>query len=143
METIRSSTVKAAKPHICCFCGCEIPKGERYECDVNVFDGKPYTWRSHIRCKELCGKIWDYVEPDEGMNGDEFCEAVENLMYTFYCPFHCDEYDKETCDCDRGFDADVCVKRFASFMEIRELMLANEPNRGLCWRMVITGGRKA
>ena len=136
METIRTAIVKARRIHTCDYCGCEIPKGERYKRSVNVFDGKPYTWKSHLRCAELCGKIWDYVDPDEGMTGDDFICAVQDLMCTFYCPFHCDEYDRDTQDCDRGFDADVCVKRFAKFMETHELDLVNEPNRGLCWRML-------
>lgn len=142
MQTIKSAIVMSAKPHICDYCGCEIPKGERYEKQTNVCDGRMYTWRAHLYCKALCSKIWNYVDPDEGMTGYEFCDAVRELMSTFYCPFHCDEYEDNIQDCDRGFDADVCVKRFAKFMEIRELMLVNEPNRGLCWRMVITGGRK-
>ena len=135
METIRTAKVKARKRHTCDYCGCEIPKGEQYKRSVNVTDGRPYTWKSHLRCAELCGKIWDYVDPDEGMTSDAFCDAVRELADTFYCPFHCDEYDPDTQDCERGFDDNVCTKRFAKFMENREMQLIQDPNRGLCWRI--------
>ena len=137
MQTIKSCKVKSRKAHVCDFCGCEIPKGERYKRSVNVFDGRPYTWKSHLRCAELCGKIWNYVDPDDnGMTSDEFYEAVQDLALTFYCPFHCEEYDRDTQDCERGLDANVCIKRFAQFMENHELELVNDHNRGMCWRMV-------
>ena len=136
MQTIRRKEVKARKPHYCDLCSAVIRKGELHEVQTNVFDGKPYTWRTHIHCQSLCGKIWNYVDPDEGMAGDEFCDAVQDLISTFYCPFNCDEYDRETGDCDRGFDADVCVKRFSQFMDTRELLPVKDPDRGMCWRMV-------
>ena len=135
METIRTAKVKARKRHTCDYCGCEIPKGEKYEVQTNVCDGRVYTWRAHIHCQDLCDKIWNYVDPYEGMSDSEFCDAVQDLMSTFYCPFHCDEYEDNTQDCDRGFDSDVCVKRFAKFMENREMQLIRDPNRGLCWRI--------
>ena len=135
---IKHSIVTARKPHVCDYCGCEIHKGERHEVQTNVRDGRLYRWRAHLHCQTLCSEIWDYVDPDEGMTGDEFCDAVRQLMSTFYCPFHCDEYDRDTQDCDRDFDADVCVKRFAKFMESRTLTLVHEPDCGLCWRMTAT-----
>ena len=135
METIRTAIVKARRIHVCDYCSCEIPKGERYEVQTNECNGKLYTWRAHLHCKELCGKIWDYVEPDEGMSGDDFYDAVRDLAHTFYCPFHCDEYDRDTQDCERGFEDNVCIKRFAKFMENREMQLIQDPNRGLCWRI--------
>lgn len=135
MENIRTAIVKARKRHTCDYCGCEIPNGEKYEHSVNVTDGRTYTWKSHLRCAELCGKIWNYVDPYEGMTSDAFYDAVRELADTFYCPFHCDEYDRDTQDCERGFEDNVCIKRFAKFMENREMQLIQDPNRGLCWRI--------
>lgn len=136
METIRTSIVKARKQHTCDYCGGKIPKGEEYKRSVNVCDGRPYTWKSHLSCARLCGEIWDYVYPDEGMTSVAFCDAVCELANTFYCPFHCDEYDNDIQDCNRGFDYDVCVDRFAKFMENRELEPILDHDRGLCWRIV-------
>lgn len=136
METIRTAIVKASKQHTCDYCGSKIPKGERYKRSVNTIDGRLYTWKSHLSCAKLCGKIWDYVDPDEGMTSDEFRDAVCELANTFYCPFHCDEYDNDIQDCDRGFDYDVCVERFAKFMWDKELELILNPNSILCWRIV-------
>lgn len=140
METIRTSIVKARKQHTCDYCGGKISKGEKYKHIINVCDRRPYTWRSHLSCAKLCGKIWNYVDPDEGMESDAFCEAVYELANTFYCPFHCDEYDKDLHDCDSGFDYDVCVERFAKFMEDRELETILDPNHGLCYQIVKNEG---
>ena len=136
MNVISRKVVKARKDYHCDFCGCKIPKGERHDCSINKQNGELYTWRTHLHCQTLCDKIWNYVDPDEGMTSDEFINAIRELADTFYCPFHCDKFDKETLECESEFDDDVCVKRFAKFMETHELELVNEPNRGLCWRMV-------
>ena len=136
MQMIRCKRRKARKEYYCDLCGGKILKDECYERQINQFDGRMYTWRTHLHCQNLCSKIWNYVDPDEGMTGDEFCDAVQDLMSTFYCPFHCDEYDRDTQDCDRGFDTDVCVKRFAQFMETRELLPVRDPNRRFYYRIV-------
>ena len=139
MNTIRSKHVKARKNHVCDLCGCVIQKGETYEHQVNMQDGRVYDFRAHLHCQELSSAIWNYVDPDEGMTLDYFQDAVQTLAYTFFCPFHCDKWDKELGYCD-DFDCDSCIKRFANFMETRELQLIREPNRGMCWRIVEKGG---
>ena len=139
METIRESVVRSRKRHTCNLCGGIIPARAEYNMQINVYDGRLYTWRTHLHCQSLCGKIWNYVDPDEGMTYDRFQEAVAQLMHTFYCPYHCDEYFKQDDDCDRGFDAE-CVRLFAQFMEPRALFLVKEPNGFMCWRVAMTGG---
>lgn len=66
---IKCFIVTARKPHVCDYCDCEIRKGERHEVQTNMRDGRVYRWRAHLHCQALCSKIWDYVDPDEGMNG--------------------------------------------------------------------------
>lgn len=139
MNVVSRKEVKARKDYHCDFCGCKIPKGERHDCSINKQDGELYTWRTHLHCQILCDKIWNYVDPDEGMTSDQFIDAVRELADTFYCPFHCAKFDKETRDCD-DFDNDSCVKKFADFMKSRELLLVRDPNRGLCWRLVVKEG---
>ena len=137
METIRTATVKARRIHVCDYCGCEIPKGERYKRSVNVFDGKPYTWKSHLRCAELCGKIWDYVDPDEGMTGESFIDAVQDLIHPFYCPFHCDEYDRDTLD--REYKRDMAAG-LGDVDVPKNYYIDDDPDKGplLRWRSSAT-----
>ena len=143
MEVIERRNVRARKDHRCDLCGCVIAKGELHEWQKNKCNGELYVFRVHLHCQELSGKIWDYVDPDEGMCDDEFYDALLALASIFYCPFHCDEYEEDMCDCDRGFDADVCVRRFAKFMESRELRLLKDFDGVTRWRMVkVEGGGK-
>lgn len=135
MEMLSCKIVKARKEHLCNMCATKIAKGERYEHQTNKCDGRIYEWRTHLHCKKICSEIWDYVDPDEGMTGDDFRDAVKELMHQFYCPCACTEYIKAFGDCERGFDREVCVKRFAQFMETHELQKASGED-GQRWRMV-------
>jgi hypothetical protein len=141
MEVIRTNINIARKEHRCSFCGCKISKGEQYRHSTNKCDGSLYVWKEHLHCADLCNEIWDYVDPDDGMTSDDFCDAIKELAHTFYCPFHCDKFDKETRDCD-GFDNDSCVRKFAEFMQSRELRLVLDPNCGMCWRLTKKEGAK-
>ena len=135
MEVIRTKIRKARKEYRCSFCGCKISKGEQYRHSTNKCDGSLYVWRDHLHCAALCSEIWDYVDPDDGMTSEDFCDAIKELAHTFYCPFHCDKFDKEHDDCDKFFDYDSCVRKFADFMKTRYLTLVNDKNLGMCWRI--------
>jgi hypothetical protein len=138
MQTIKHKVVKARKEHRCDFCGYKISKGETYDYSLNKGDGGDlYYWRTHAHCEELCGAIWDYVDPYAGMTYDEFNEGVEELMTTFYCPFHCDKFDKDACECDifYGDGGDNCIRKFAEFMRTRKVDLVLE-NGILKWRVI-------
>ena len=137
---IKSKVLKARKEHHCYFCGGRISKGERYNKSINKnLDGQLFIWKSHIHCGELCDKIWDYVDPYDGMTSDDFSDAVRELADTFYCPYHCEKYNNNNKDCDEFFDNDTCVRKFAEFMKTRKLKLVNDPNLGMCWRIVKKG----
>ena len=135
MITLTHKHVKARKPHHCDLCGCVIQKGEVYERQSNVADGQLYTFRAHLHCQDLSSAIWNYVDPDEGMTGDYFQDAVQALADTFYCRFHCDKWNKEKQDCECRFSTDTCIKAFAKFMEKRELFLVKD-SLGMCWKLV-------
>ena len=142
METLEQKKVKALKDHVCDYCGCKIHKGEMHEYQRNKSDGRLYTWRCHLHCQSLCSKMWNYVDPDNGMNSDEFIDSARELMCAFYCPGHCDKYDKELEDCNDEFDEDSCIRRFAEFMEGKELMLIAN-NNGMFWQLTeVEDGKK-
>lgn len=126
----------ARKEHICDFCGCKIEPGERYEIETGFFDCRPYTWKSHIHCRDLCAKLWDYADPDEpGMTSSDFMDAAQNAMSVFYCPYHCPKYKVEEHGCDDAFNEGTCLPEFAKFMKDKHLFLTQSENGILCWTL--------
>ena len=133
MEMLAQCSRKARKRHSCGFCGRTIEKGERYKEQRCIGDGGPYVFRSHERCQRVSNAIWDYVDPDNGMTQDEFCDAVNELMSTFFCPFRCDRFDKEDGECKGGRLGTDCIAKFDEYLKTHELVL--DTNHPWAWRM--------
>jgi len=77
VETIQEpKKVKAIKEHICCFCGGEIKKGERYEYGVFKYD-EIYAWKNHIHCGILVSWLDMEDRCDEGVSEQSFHESIE------------------------------------------------------------------
>ena len=133
MEMLTQCFRKARKRYSCGFCGRTIEKGERYKEQRCIGDGGPYVFRSHERCQRVSNAIWDYVDPDNGMTQDEFCDAVNELMSTFFCPFRCDRFDKENGECKEGRFGTNCTAKFDEYLKTHELVL--DTNHPWAWRM--------
>lgn len=133
MEMLTRCFRKARKRHSCGLCGRPIEKGERYEEQRCIGDGGPYTFRAHERCQRISDAIWDYVDPDNGMTQDDFCDAVNGLMRTFYCPFRCDRFDKENVECREGRRGTGCIAKFDEYLKTHKLVL--DANHPWAWRM--------
>ena len=133
MEMLTQYFRKAHKRHSCGFCGRTIEKGERYKEQRCIGDGGPYVFRSHERCQRVSNAIWDYVDPDNGMTQDEFCDAVNELMSTFFCPFRCDRFDKENGECKEGRLGTDCIAKFDEYLKTHQLVL--DTNHPWAWRM--------
>lgn len=74
MESISSKHVVARKEHFCDFCNGIIKKGEKYNNQVNKFEGVPYTWRSHEHCLELINEL--DMDTDDGVTDQAFSDYV-------------------------------------------------------------------
>ena len=133
MEMLTRCFRKASKRHSCGLCGRTIEKGERYEELRCVGGGGPYVFRSHERCQRVSDAIWDYVDPDDGMTRDEFCNAVNGLMPTFVCPFRCDRFDKETGECMEDRLCTDCIAKFDEYLKTHRLVL--DTGQPWSWRM--------
>ena len=120
MTTLTNKRVKARKEHICNFCGNKIPRGETYNYSTHVFDGQVYSWRSHAKCDDLCSAIWDFVDPDEGMTYELFCDNLREIADTFVCP-ECPYRDKEADDCDCSLEM-KCIGVIHEFFEKYKLV---------------------
>ena len=103
----------ARKEHRCNFCGCIIRPGERYKLSV-LFDGEIYEWKSHAKCDYVSGEIWDYADPDEGMDSDCFYEACSDVCRTFVCP-DCGKWDTDCCD------ESFCLDKLYDLLQTKEL----------------------
>ena len=75
VEIINATEIRTArKAHVCNWCGCTIPVGEKYMTGVFKYDGMIYSWKNHKRCDELVAKL--NMEGDEGVTGEDFYEYI-------------------------------------------------------------------
>ena len=74
MQTISEPRqVKARKAHVCNWCGCTIPVGEKYNTATYKYD-EVYIWKSHLKCMDLVNAL--NMEGDEGISGETFYEYI-------------------------------------------------------------------
>ena len=117
-ELLARKDRKARKDHMCDLCGETIKKGEVYEWSKSIYDGTIYEWFIHKKCGIVSDAIWDYVCPDEGMTGQQFCDGCQEVCQIFICP-DCPKYDKETEECED--DVTYCIDKMAEFFETHVL----------------------
>lgn len=103
-ELLRSAIRTARKLHRCSLCCEEIKPGEKYGYDTYKFDGQIYAWKTHLECNAVSSFLLDYVDPDDGMTSDDFCEACADVCRVFVCP-DCEHFDSEHAE-----DGDYCRK---------------------------------
>ena len=54
-----SAIIAARKPHVCCECGREIPKGSQHYWCHGKWDGEFETFRRCLDCHRLCERLSD------------------------------------------------------------------------------------
>lgn len=134
VEEISKCVRKARKPHRCDYCGETIEKGERYQIATLKFDGELYNWRNHERCGRIAAEIWDFIDPDEGMSEDDFCEGCQEICRTFICPWHCTEFDREAGECRK--DESFCTKKMDEYFKTHDLIRDRESGNLFTWKCV-------
>lgn len=117
-ELLSKKDRKSRKDHKCDLCGKIIHKGETYTWSKNVYDGTIYEWHEHKNCSEVCGAIWDYVDPDEGMSDQDFHDGCQEICQIFVCP-DCPRHNKEYEECED--DESYCINKMAEFFKTRRL----------------------
>lgn len=135
IEVLSRCTVRARRPHVCDYCGHVIAQCEQYSRACNKFDGRLYTWRSHLHCDRLASALWDYVDPDEGMDMYTFRDAVQTVMAEHYCPGNCPLWDKND-GCLAGNNMTTCLRRFDEFMQAHMFAHVRKPSGIRVWEMV-------
>lgn len=86
-ETLRNTEPKSRKEYKCDFCCGIIKLGEKYNCQTNAYEGKIYTWRSHINCSKIASHLDMYSHDcDGGVDEYQFSENINeeynHLMWT-------------------------------------------------------------
>lgn len=117
-ENLTHETRKARKSHRCDWCNGAIEKGESYEYQTYIWDGHIYDWKSHEACSRVVSAIWDYADPDDGMDSDSFYDSCHEVCQKFICP-DCPKWDKEIDDCE---DEELfCIDKMDEFFKTHEL----------------------
>ena len=122
---------KAMKPHLCDYCGGFIDKGETYDYQKTIYDGRFYEWRVHLACARVASAIWDYCDPDEGMSDQEFQDGCREVCERFICP-DCPEWDEEYKFCNK--DETYCIDRMDEFFKTRVLYRAGRQAYYETWK---------
>ena len=121
MEILASKERKARKEHRCDYCGEIIKKGEAYDWSKNIYEGTLYEWKGHKQCSFLCSQLWDYADPDEGMDEELFQDSLHDFCRAFVCP-DCEKWDREYQCCDD--DLEYCIDKAYELLQTHTLYRA-------------------
>lgn len=122
-QNLTDKDVIARKEHICDWCNQKINKGEKYNYQTFIFDGEFCEWHSHLACSNVVSAIWDYADPYDGMDSDEFIDTCHEVCREFICP-DCPKWDKEYLDCND--DEAYCIDKMDDFFKTHELYATRE-----------------
>ena len=136
-QSLEHKNVIARKEHTCDWCGNVIKKGEEYWRQKYIYDGDFYEWHSHLACSRIVSAIWDYCDPDEGMDEDQFQEGCAEVCGRFICP-DCPEWNNEYEDCNK--DETYCLDRMDEFFKTHELYKAERKAYYNIWKCREKGG---
>lgn len=117
-ENIKHKDVVARKQHTCDWCNGTIEKGETYHYQAFKFDGEFCEWHSHLACSRVASAIWDYVDPYDGMDEDQFDEGCADVCREFIC-HDCKNWNEEFEDCE--MDIPYCIDKMDEFFKTHEL----------------------
>lgn len=75
-----SNNVKSTrKPHICAYCGGEMPPGSRALNEHGIFDGRAFSRYCCQACEPFIGDFWDYADGEAYRIDEEFWEWVRDF----------------------------------------------------------------
>ena len=131
LKLIDRKARRANKEHRCRYCGRLIQKGEKYEWSKNSWDDKLYEFHCHEKCAAIAEAIWDYADPDDGMDDDLFQHTCQEVCQTFVCP-DCPKYDTDIEDCCD--DETYCIDRLSEFFTDNEMYRAGRRGYGEEWK---------
>ena len=85
---------KARKNHKCSYCSRIISKDEPYRDDLCKDGIDIYHWKSCPKCAFFAHELWDYIDPDWGLDGDGLNDGMTSFLQEFICP-NCENWNKD------------------------------------------------
>lgn len=111
---------KARKNHKCNYCSKTIEVGESYK-DGLCKDGIDiYHWKSCPKCGFFAHELWDYIDPDWGLDGDGLVDGMDNFLREFICP-NCENWSKDYQECDEDNNSYECKDKIYNILKIKKL----------------------
>ena len=129
-QSLTNKDVIARKEHQCDWCRQKINKGELYNYQTFIFDGDFRDWHSHLACSRVVTAIWDYCDPDDGLDSWGFDEGCADICREFICP-DCENW-KEESGCER--DESYCIDKMDEFFKDHELYRAGRKGYTEIWK---------
>lgn len=73
---------RARKAYRCGLCWSQINPGDHYAFQVNVWDGRVYTWRDCLPCERdgVIDLVQSWWSPDDGVTADEASEWASEAV---------------------------------------------------------------
>jgi hypothetical protein len=82
IEVMKRETPKARIKHRCSWCSGVIEKGEVYDKQTILLDGRFYDWKSHKLCMKIVSFLDMYSYDDGyGVGRDDFVDAITEYHY--------------------------------------------------------------
>ena len=123
IEIISESTHKARIKHKCDYCNCDIKRGEIYWRSFLKDGGYTYEWKEHDNCHLIASELWDFIEPDNGLDSDGFSYGVHEFARVFICP-DCPHFDKNAEGCFESSyipNSSFCMSRIVKCLKENKL----------------------
>ena len=133
MTILSDKERKARKEHRCDLCGKTIKKGETYDWTKTIYEGMLYDLKCHKKCRFLCQQLWDYADPDEGMDEELFQDSLHDFCREFVCP-DCEKWDGACQCCDD--DLEYCIDRAYKLLQTYVLCQTRRSWCGVDWGLV-------
>ena len=87
----------------------------------------------HKKCSFLCQQLWDYADPDEGMDEELFQDSLRDFCRAFVCP-DCDYWDSACGCCDD--DLEYCIDKAYKLLQTYKLCQTRRDWCGVDWGLV-------
>lgn len=130
-EFISQEERKARKEHTCNYCGEKIEKGETYRSAFLKDGGDVYQWKGHLRCNIIATKLWRYIDPDDGMQAEDFQGGCSEFCYAFVCP-DCEHYKNKECTQNKLY----CLDKISENLKENELVKEKGKYSYQIWKLV-------
>lgn len=121
---------KARKNHKCSYCSRIISKDEPYRDDLCKDGIDIYHWKSCPKCGFFANELWEYIDPDWGLDGDGLNAGMNNFLREFICP-NCQNLNKDYQECDEDYSAFECADKIYKLLKVKKLVW--DKNKSKSW----------